>query len=248
LQTHCSLPTIKTIIPCLWLAFLSLSCQSRESIRPFPMRVNLFLPALVSYAGDYSLMPVSFDSLARLILLDPYIDILSPDKLEKRRVVSTNYQNPLLPVYQPLPNAVTVTGEVERISYEPANQVEDRIVSYALGGLLGLAAAGQDGTMAACIQYRFSIKDFNNRTLDSFLIIGASSGDPNKRSRKELMAEANYIAAANCASQLVMRIAKLYNLSLDHLPSESLIHEVAISKCKNFFAIRLRSADVQKNR
>ena len=210
------------------------------------MRVNLFLPALVSYAADYPLMPVAFDSLARVILSDPYVVILGPDRLDQGRIMSTKYQNPVLPIYQQQPDAITVVGEVERISYEPAEQVENRILSYALGGLLGLAASGQDGTMAACIQYRFSIKDFNNRTLDSFLIFGASSGHPNKRSRKELMTEANYIAASNFACQVVMRIANLRNLSLDHLPSESIIPEVVISNCRNFFAVRLRSANQPK--
>ena len=194
-------------------------------------------------------MPVPFDSLARLILSDSYIDLEDPSRLHDLKVFKiATYQNPLLPINSSHDATVTVVGEVERISYEPAEEVEDRIEAYALGGLLWLVLSSRKGEMAAYAQYRFTIKDISDHTLDSFLIIGVSAGDPQEKSRKELMAEANYIAAEEFAGELVLRIAKLNDLTLEHLASRYVDPEERARRCKDYFEAKLKTTDIGKKR
>ena len=59
------------------------------------------------------------------------------------------------------------------------------------------------------------------------------------------MTEANYIAAVNLASELVTRISKLKNLTLEHLPSKSYPLDLRISLYNNYFALKLQSRDVR---
>jgi hypothetical protein len=216
-----------------------MSCQSHRALQLYQARLGVYIPPLKSYSADYALMPLPLDSLAKLALSDQYVDIEGVDKWNNP--TSTRYQNPLLPVDCSQDYAFKVVGEVERVSYEPAQDIEDRILSYAFGGLIGLALSSEEGSMAAYTQYRFWINDSRGHTIDSLLVIGVSAGDPRSKSRKELVSEANYFACSEFAAQLVMSISKNTKLNLDHLSPVFSDPAQRISKHRKYFEARLKS-------
>lgn len=233
------LPTTPRLVAAFLITLAFVSCQSHHALQPYPARLGVYVPPLKSYSADYSLMPIPFDSLARLALSDAYVEVEGFDKWNSS--TSTRFQNPLFPVDSSHSYTFKVIGEVESISYEAAQNVEDRILGYAFGGLIGLALSADEGSMAAYAQYRFWIIDVRGSTIDSFLIIGVSAANPRDKGRKELMSEANYFAGAEFAAQLVMEISRLSAIQLDHSSPIFSPPDERISKHRKHFEALLRS-------
>ncbi len=175
-------------------------CRTNIPLQPYPTRISINIAHLTTLTSDYSLLPIAFDSLARFELAEQFIEL---PKEGWGKPCIARYQNPFRTSYDSVNATILVRGEVERVSYEPAMDVQNMIIAVHFGGLLGLISDNDKGKMAACVQYRFYITDTKHHFSDSFLTIGASSGLREEKSRKELMAEANYLAASLFASQLI---------------------------------------------
>jgi len=184
------------------------SCGGTQPIlRPYSPRVPVLVTPLTSLVGDYQLLNQPFEVLASIALAPEFFDVHQESNADNFEV--RTYQNPLRPISKTsgeTPKYV-VKGEVERIAYEPIQNVKKEIAAYAFWGLIGLAASdGSAGTMAAYVQYRFNVLDTAGTAIDSFVVIGAAAGHPTKVSRRALIVEANFLAAGDFATQLAQHL------------------------------------------
>jgi hypothetical protein len=164
---------------------------------------------------NYSLVSPPFEVLASIALSPEFYDIHEPDFNNYHLMRS--YQNPFRSVSKTsyeTPRFI-VKGEVERIAYEPISEIKKYVTNYALWGLIGLALTDESfGTMGAYVQYRFQVLDNSNMVIDSFLVTGAASGDPQKISRKELIGDANCFAAVDFSTQLFQRLRARFGIDI----------------------------------
>lgn len=181
---------------------------SAPPLKPVPedLRHTVRILPLNDLTGSYKSLPVPFESLATSALSANFVEVIEPIGTGPELRI---YPNVFRPIGPSATNdaAFTVRGEVERIVYEPANQIKKMIVGYVLSGLL---FTGSEKDMGAFVQYRFCVNDKEDVAVDSFVTVGASSGERDKTSRQQLMAEANKVAACNFASDLLFHLSRKY--------------------------------------
>ncbi len=192
--------------------FILVSCSSTvETISPIPeqQRVPIEIKPFEDLTGQYKSIYPSFESLITHTSSLSMIDVIEEDDrlVDERHQVT--YQNPIRLINsRDIEKAnFQIDGEVELISYGPINNIDNKIAAYSFFGILGLAFS-QDNDLAAYVQYRIFIKDSKGNLLERFLVSGLSSDDPNGKSRKQLMSEANLIAAYSFQSQLIQFFRK----------------------------------------
>lgn len=172
-----------------------------------------FLP-FEDISGTYTTLSKPLELLTSSILSGDFVETIELSAFGNMNVIR-KYPNPFKPVLNGnVSNAqFIVRGEVERLSYEPVKNIKGDIVNFALFGLLWLAFSGDDD-MGAYLQYRIYISDDNGTPIDSFVTIGASYGEIDKVSRKQLMDEANSVAAYELSARLLKRLMEKYNWNL----------------------------------
>lgn len=191
------------------------ACSDPEfTLKPLESRINITILPLLSLATDYQNLDISMDSLAIISLKTDFVEAEEPIDWDAHVLMA--YQNPFRAssIHERHNTTFYVTGEAERIAYEPIIEVKKYISAYGQWGLLGLATVQSTRDMAAFVQYRFKVKDSTGNSIDSFLVVGTSSGDPKTYSRSQLMREANYLAACQFANQLAYRLYKSRRISI----------------------------------
>lgn len=193
------------------LSFVVSACSTKP-LKPIEenLRQTITIVPITDLTANYTSLPVPFDSAAMTALSSDFVEVIEPIGTGPELRV---YANPFRFIKSSLASkpSFTVRGEVERIAYEPASQIKKMVMTYALSGLL---VSGSDQDMGAFMQYRFYIYDAINAPIDSFVVVGASTGDRDKVSRRMLMAEANRVAACNFVSDLLLHLKRKYDWNL----------------------------------
>lgn len=191
--------------------FLNSCSPIAVTVKPIPEteRIPVLVQPFEDLTGQYKSLYPTMDSLIALTSSVPLINMVEPDDELKHVMRQVICQNPvrLLRINDEVMPKFSINGEVEIVSYGPIKDIDRRIATYSLFGLLGLALSG-DNDLAAYVQYRIYLKDSEGNQIDSFLVVGISSDDPIKKSRKQLMLEANLIAAYNFQSQFIQCLMK----------------------------------------
>ncbi len=207
------------------------------TLKPYTPKIGIIISPLENLAADYQYAQIPMDSLAAIAVGNDFIEVEEFDPNYGSIIMA--YQNPFRYLPNNLRNEASyfIRGEVERFAYEPIVEVKKYIENYALYGWLGLALSKEDNkAMGAYVQYRFYVMDKKGITIDSFLIVGASSGDPKVVSRKKLTEKANYIAAYQFSAYLASRFTKEHKISVQrqqveyYYPSERMWRYVEYMK------------------
>ena len=198
---------MKCLLLSICTIFILSSCSPViVTLQPIPeqQRTLIKINQFEDLTGQYKYLNPSLDSLLSLTSSLPIIDVIDDDVRLRDEGDQLAYQNPirLLHALDVGKAKYQVNGDVELISYGPVSNIEKRISAYAFLGLLGLALS-RNNDMAAYVQYRIFIKDSNDNLLESILVSGISSDNPNVKSRKQLMFEANLLAAYNLQNRLI---------------------------------------------
>ncbi len=198
---------MKYLLLIICTIFILSSCSpGNVTLQPIPEQQRTFIKInpFEDLTGQYKYLNPSMDSLISLTSSLPIIDVIDDDVRLRDEGDQVAYQNPirLLRTYNVGKAKYQVNGEVELISYGPVSNLDKRISAYSFFGLLGLALS-RNNDLAAYLQYRIFIKDSNDNLLESFIVSGISSDNPNSKSRKQLMFEANLIAAYSLQSRLI---------------------------------------------
>lgn len=225
------------------LFFIFISCSS-VPVKPLleQQRIPIRIQPFQDLTGQYKFLTPSFDSLMLIVSSPALIEVIEPDEYIKGYSYQRTYQNPirLLGLGDKEKAKFQLTGEVELISYGPLKDIDSRIATYSLFGLFGLALSNNTD-LAAYVQYRIFLNDSNGNTIDNFLVIGISSGDRTKKSRKQLMMEANLIAACNFKFQFIQSLSK-QNISADFQTikrfSDAQAVEYSLESMKNLMRTR----------
>ena len=198
-------------IICLLVLFLQ-SCSS-PPLLPLNNRIPIYISPPAQLASDYIFVTPPFDVQVRALLYDPLVSV--QDYGADGALIAT-FQNPVVPSQDSAGAHLILESQVERISYEPASNVESRIAAYAFGGLSLMWLTGSGDDLAAQVQYRFQLYDANHKLLSEFLAVGAASGDVNQMSRLKLTKQANVVALSTFCAQLFRIIEMSARLSLDY--------------------------------
>ena len=110
-----------------------------------------------------------------------------------------------------------IHGEVERITYEPAMNIKSLFTKYHFLGWLAVEVS-KESEICGYVQYRITVSELEGVALDSFVTVGASCGDRESSSRRELVKNANSEAAHNFVVLLLQHLLKKYRWNL---PSRS---------------------------
>ena len=193
-----------------------MSACSSVPIKSLPetQRIPITIQPLTDLTSQYKLFQPSFDSIVSVILSPGIVEVLDPGNGQGCKVIL--YQNPvrIFRPYDKITAQYQLTGDVELISYGSSKDIEDRISTYALFGLLGLSLS-DNNDMAVCVQYRIYLRDSKGDVVDTYLVVGSSSGNPEEKSRIQLTSEANALAAYNFCGQLLKSLSKLgYNYQM----------------------------------
>jgi hypothetical protein len=231
----------RIIIFLILTVFIAACSSAPRTLIPYSPRISVCIPPLVTNTADYALLPVPLDSLLRVALRADYIDVASATKFQGQKTFT--YQNPFTPVTDsPSPSgSFLARGIVERIAYEPVSEIESRIATYALTGLLGLWVSAGGGELGAYVQYRYYIVDPQGIPVDTFLVIAVSTGDVYDKSRNQLMAEANYLAAGQFAEQLISWVARDQRYHIEYLVSDFQTDSERRTNCIRYFERQLAS-------
>lgn len=224
---------------CSMCIFINSCTPVIVAIDPIPEkeRIQVLIQPMEDLTGQYKSVFPTMDSLITLTSSLSLVDMIEPDEELNHVMNQVICQNPIRLLRQGnngMPK-FKVSGEVEIISYGPLKDIDRRIATYSLFGLIGLAVSN-DNDLAAYVQYRIYVKDSHDNQVDSFLVIGISSDDPYKKSRKQLMSEANLIAAYNFQSQFTQCLIKQgFNLITQNVDkfSEAKSVEHALAFMKN---------------
>lgn len=200
------------LIPILCLVFVILGCP-KPPLTPFEKRIPVFVQPPVPLTADYSLVSTPFDTQIRALFSSPFVEL--PEKVQGMPYITT-YQNPLIPTSDSSLARYILTGDVERVAYEPISEVESRIESYAFGGLILMWLTGGDDGLAAIVQYRFQLLDDHRNAIDEFVVVGVAAADALDKGRRELTKEANYAALSTLCVQLFTSIQKNSHIEIQH--------------------------------
>ena len=201
-----------------------IGCSS-PPLKPIPMeqRYPLVIKPMEDLTGDYQGSFLPFEKLITPVLLDDYIGVHEPKTSRNEFSYIKIYPNPIRLVnLEGNENSANVmTGEVERIAYEPYNNIKGAIATYAIEGLLGLLMTGEDGDMAGYVQYRFHLCTSNGVPIDSFVVIGVARGNVEQFSRRQLLEKANRKALYLFPIKLLEYVDKRVNWNLPSKRIES---------------------------
>lgn len=188
---------------------------------PFEQRRVVQLEQLRDLTSQYQYLSPTFEALAKAALSTDFILVENQDKFAEESQKFRLCQNPLranIEGSNQVPD-FSLYGDVERISYESAKDIDDRIVTYALSGLLGLVLSSSNDDMGVFLQYRLYLLGQNSVPVDTFVVYGAATGNPASTSREVLTQKANADAACFFVHQLVVRLIKRGILHPDTVPN-----------------------------
>lgn len=192
----------------LLVALVLLGCAS-QPLKPIPLRERQIVQfdTLRDLTSQYPHLKPSFEILVKAAITRDFVLVPNHEKFTEHKFDIC--QIPLRAADDTtgeVPQFI-VNGDVERISYEPARDIDDRITTYAFFGLLGLALS-TDNDMAVFLQYRFYVSGQNSTPIDTFVVYGVAAGDPASVTRDRLAQRANGNASCLFAAQLVEGLAR----------------------------------------
>jgi len=212
--------------------FTFIGCASTSlPIIPDTQRIKVGIDSICDLTGQYHTISPTFDSLFYKVTFPSFIEVFDEvDPLDGHPTLK-EYQNPMIPVHcnHNIKPKYRIEGDAELISYGSAKDIDDRITTYHFFGLLGLLLS-KSNDMAVEIQYRFRIIDTSNTIIDSLLIIGISSGNPQEKSRRQMMSEANAAAVCELCEKLFYSILKHDHVAVDNKTIGRYCHGEALAK------------------
>lgn len=203
------------------MALLSPGCSgSRGALQAIPdaQRIPLSIASLVDLTGLSSTLP-PLDSLLAISLARGIVEVDEPTHSDN--FARTAYQNPFRPARSKDSAGFTLRGDLEMAEYQKYLDVEAMIDRYdALGPMLAKLLDSHRGDMAAVVQYRLRLHNSAGACVDSFLIVGADAAQPEKATRKQLLANATRSAVCILTSQLVLQTSRSGILSVRSAPAK----------------------------
>lgn len=200
-----------------------LDCSSHKIVKPIPenLRYKVCLRSLNDLTGLSNTLSVSFDSLLSEKFKRDFFEELDRHWTEPIVIVRPN---PFMFVVSDCIDGAqfSIEGEIERIDYQSLINIKESLLNwhFHINDFFALSqTASSDNNMVGIIQYRFSIFDSNNTKIDSFVTIGASGvdiGKIDKISRRQLLDEANTVAACQFTLDLYNHLEKKYSWNLPH--------------------------------
>ena len=205
---------MKLVSHFIWMSLILFGCGPAP-LKPLAddLRHAVRFVQLTDLTGDYASISPSFDSLARTILSKDFVYTMK--SVEARPQVFYT-PNPFRLAHEHFTNSpeFEITGDVERITYEPASRFKEFHHDYTVFESLGSLFSGRY-EMGASIEYRFVISHpVDGTPNDTIVVTGFSSGEKSITSRRQLMHEANNVAAWNFGSSLLKVLRDRYRWDL----------------------------------
>jgi hypothetical protein len=220
------------------------SCSSSFTLKPFRPQFTIKIMPPIIQTSDYQYFEIPIDSLSSLALQRDFVEI--EDSTSWNIHFLTSFQNPfrVIAKNENQSTCFSVKIVVERVAYEPTIVVRNYLAYYPLLGFALASKTANSNSMAAYVQYRYFITDSTGITIDSFVVITASSGSPQSSSRKQLLDEAHLLAAAQFSNILVSR---LNNIGRIKVHSQTIDYEYPAKRRLRYLKMmKLMISDSQK--
>ncbi len=194
-------------------------------------KITIALDSLCDLTGQYRNLSPSMETLFPIALSPEYIEAIEYDNVSGNNNSLKIYQNLLLPIQsnKSVSSTYKLKGDVELVEYGTAKDIDERIINFHYLGVFGFLLTNNND-MAAHVQYRFYLANASGIPVDSFLVMGISSGDPLLKSRRQLMGEANSFAMFELRQMLLHSIADKNNINLDYKITDRFSDEHAATK------------------
>jgi hypothetical protein len=213
---------IFTFSSILWILIIGCT-PTQEALKPIDpekrLKVKIF--PFDDLTGTYDKASEHLENRATAFLDSDFIQIVKNFSRKKLAYPLITYPNPFKGVSKnDTPSlAFYVKGEVERCSYEKYADINTRIASYHLLGILGLANY-HDVDLCGFSQFRVKIYNAQNKLIDSSVIFGASCGNVLRHSRKELIDRAIAQASYNFYKYLFESLVDKFQMHLKYRVEE----------------------------
>ncbi len=225
---------MKSLYLISFLSILLFSC-SPVILKPIPAedRQSVYIYPLENLTNENTNAFVPYEKLCNTVINGELIDVI--EKNFEGKIKIRTYPNPFRAITSAdSSNAqFKIRGVCERLSYEPAEDVDDVIAKYAVFGILGIGYTKISyNDMCLYSQYRIWILDNSSTVIDSFVTVGIAAGNREKISRKQLTNESNSNAAYRFGSKFTESIFKKHRYDL---PSKLDYPEEKFENSKNIY-------------